>query len=120
MSRLKSRQSLYTDKSGQMAVMAEFLIRGYNVAVPEVDVGEDIFVVKDKDGNLSRIQVKSATARELRNGGFTATFNLPLRQLEAPHIPEMNYILVSADRFSSNRDEARLAEALREAGSLAG
>jgi hypothetical protein len=94
MSRPKSRQSLYTGKSGQMAVMAEFLIRGYNVAVPEVDVGEDIFVVKDKEGELSRIQVKTATAKELKNGGFSATFNLQLEQLETPHTPEMNYVLV--------------------------
>jgi len=27
-----------------MAVMAEFLMRGYNVAIPEVDVGDDILV----------------------------------------------------------------------------
>lgn len=30
-----------------MAVMAEFLVRGYNVAIPEVDIGDDIFVVRD-------------------------------------------------------------------------
>lgn len=35
----------YTGKSGQLAVMAEFLIRGYNVAMPEVDEGDDVFVV---------------------------------------------------------------------------
>ena len=39
-----SRQSLYSGRAGQMAVMAEFLIRGYNVAIPEVDVGDDIFL----------------------------------------------------------------------------
>ena len=30
-----SKQHLYTGKSGQLAVMAEFLSRGYNVAVPQ-------------------------------------------------------------------------------------
>ena len=45
-----------------MAVMAEFLARGYNVAVPEVDRGDDLFVVRDDNGELSRIQVKSASA----------------------------------------------------------
>jgi hypothetical protein len=39
-----SRQHLYTGKSGQLAVMAELVSRGYNVAVPEVDAGDDIFV----------------------------------------------------------------------------
>ncbi len=46
-----------------MAVMAEYLARGYNVAIPEVDIGDDIFVVRDEIGEFSRIQVKSATAR---------------------------------------------------------
>lgn len=36
-----SRRSLYIGRSGQLAVMAEFLYRGYNVAIPEVDVGDD-------------------------------------------------------------------------------
>ena len=30
-------------KAGHLAAMAEFLLRGYNVAMPEVDVGDDIF-----------------------------------------------------------------------------
>lgn len=36
--------NLYVGRAGQMAVMSEFLVRGYNVAIPEVDVGDDIFV----------------------------------------------------------------------------
>jgi hypothetical protein len=59
-----SRQHLYTGKSGQLAVMAELVSRGYNVAVPEVDIGDDIFVVRDRDGQLSRVQVKTANAKE--------------------------------------------------------
>ena len=38
-----------------MAVMSEFLDRGYNVAVPEVDIGDDIFVVHDGSGVYRRI-----------------------------------------------------------------
>jgi hypothetical protein len=34
----------YVGRAGQLAVMAEFLLRGYNVAIPEVDEGDDIFV----------------------------------------------------------------------------
>ena len=37
-----SRRNLYIGKSGQMAVMAEYLARGYNVAIPEVDSGCDL------------------------------------------------------------------------------
>lgn len=63
-----SRRSLYTGRSGQLAVMAEFLFRGYNVAIPEVDVGDDIFVVKDSNGEYARIQVKTAIATKTSNG----------------------------------------------------
>ena len=38
----------YVGKGGHLAVMGEFLLRGYNVAMPEVDVGDDIFVVHDR------------------------------------------------------------------------
>lgn len=54
--------NLYTGRAGQMAVMAEFLIRGYNVAVPEVDIGDDILVVQDQSGEYWRVQVKTAIA----------------------------------------------------------
>ena len=53
-----SRKSLYVGRSGQMAVMAEFLIRGYNVAVPEVDVGHDII--------SDRFSIIGLTGRQLR------------------------------------------------------
>jgi hypothetical protein len=32
----------YIGKSGQLAAMSEFLWRGWNVAMPEVDEGDDI------------------------------------------------------------------------------
>jgi hypothetical protein len=59
---MSKKQNLYVGRAGQMAVMAELLWRGWNVALPEVDVGEDVFVVKDESGELWRVQVKTATA----------------------------------------------------------
>lgn len=56
------RQHLYLGKAGQFAVMAECLMRGFNVAIPEVDIGDDLFVVNDQSGNYRRIQVKTVTA----------------------------------------------------------
>ncbi|MFN9688681.1 MAG: hypothetical protein ACK57X_07415 [Bacteroidota bacterium] len=44
--------------------MSEFLTRGWNVAIPEVDVGDDIFVVQDDNGTLRRVQVKTSTSTE--------------------------------------------------------
>ncbi len=80
--------------------MAELVSRGYNVAVPEVDVGDDIFVVRDRDGQLSRVQVKTANAKEGTEGTVSAMFNVPLRQLETPHVPDMNYVFAIRHRES--------------------
>lgn len=84
------RQNLYTGRSGQHAVMSVFLFRGYNAAIPEVDVGDDIFVVKDADGDLSRIQVKSAVAKgtHTRRGRF----HVPLIQLGRQQTPDLHYV----------------------------
>ena len=86
-----SRRNLYIGKSGQMAVMSEFLARGYNVAIPEVDIGDDIFVVRDENGELSRIQVKAATAKDKKRG-FTAQFSVQSRQLATLLIPDLYYV----------------------------
>ncbi len=61
------------------------------MAVPEVDVGDDIFVVRDSDGNLSRIQVKTGSAKEIRNG-YSVQFSVPLHQLMFPVSPELTYV----------------------------
>ncbi|MCW5682049.1 MAG: hypothetical protein KIS70_12095 [Xanthobacteraceae bacterium] len=47
--------------------MAELAYRGYNVAIPEIDIGDDVFVLNDSTGQLSRIQVKTATGKKLEN-----------------------------------------------------
>ena len=80
----------YVGKAGQLATMSEFLMRGYNVAVPEVDVGDDVFVVHDREGILFRIQVKTATA--VRRGyGHSGVFSVPLDQLREPTQPDLDY-----------------------------
>ncbi len=89
-----SRNTLYIGRSGQMAVMAEFLIRGYNVAIPEVDVGDDIFVVKDSSGEYSRVQVKTALATKTRNG-YSARYSLRFSQLATQSIPETWYVFAN-------------------------
>lgn len=64
----------YVGKAGQFAVMAELAFRGYNVAIPEIDVGDDVFVVNQSTGVLSRIQVKTATAKRLIQKRFDGKF----------------------------------------------
>ena len=51
--------------------MSYFLARRQNVATPEVDVGDDLFVVEDKKGIFYRVQVKTAQAVERQNGYST-------------------------------------------------
>lgn len=61
--------------------MSEFLTRGWNVAIPEVDIGDDIFVVQDDNGTLRRVQVKTSTST-IRQNSFSGKFNVPLPQLK--------------------------------------
>jgi hypothetical protein len=78
-----ARKDLFTGRSGQLAVMAEFLYRELNVAIPEVDIGDDIVVVRDDNDQVTRVQVKTANAAEQKAvGRFTAQFKVSLDQLE--------------------------------------
>jgi hypothetical protein len=95
---MSKMQSLYTGSAGQAAVMSEFLMRGYNVAVPEVDRGDDLFVVEDLSGNFYRIQVKTAVGRTLKKRGYTAQFNIPRLQLELPQTPDLYFVLLTRYR----------------------
>jgi len=76
------RRDLFTGRSGQLAVMAEFLHREMNVAIPEVDVGDDIVVIRDEHDMVTRVQVKTANAAERRQPErFYAQFSVPEAQL---------------------------------------
>lgn len=74
--------------------MAEFLFRGYNVAVPEVDIGDDIFVVNDSDGEYGRVQVKTALATPTTRG-YSARYALRFSQLQSSTVPDTWYVFVS-------------------------
>lgn len=87
------RQSLYLGKAGHFAVMAECLYQGFNVAVPEVDIGDDLFVINDSSGDYRRVQVKTATAKLLKKESrYNAQFRVPLSQLETAFTPDLTYI----------------------------
>lgn len=78
---MKRNYHLYLGKAGHLAVMSEFLIRGWNVAIPEVDIGDDIFVVQDDNGTLRRVQVKTSAATTRQNSQ-SGQFKIPLAQLK--------------------------------------
>jgi hypothetical protein len=98
----RSRRAFF-GRSGHLAVMSEFLHRRINVAIPEVDVGDDVFVVKGSDDTVTRVQVKSATATPQADSYF-ALFNVPLAQLSVPRdTPALVYIFVA--RFQNRWSE---------------
>lgn len=86
----------YVGKAGHLVAMGEFLLRGYNVAMPEVDVGDDVFVVHDRKGTLWRIQVKTAIGKR-RDYGCSGQFAVSWKQVETPKSPDLFYIFVLRD-----------------------
>jgi hypothetical protein len=85
--------NLYLGKAGHLYAMSEFLMRGWNVAIPEVDVGDDIFVVQDVNGLLKRVQVKTATARK-RGNSFSCVFNLSAKNLRNLGDTLVHYVFI--------------------------
>ncbi|MCB9553725.1 MAG: hypothetical protein R3F65_01570 [bacterium] len=79
--------------------MAEFLVRGYNVAIPEVDDGDDVFVVHSDVGELHRVQIKTASPKRrlTTSRGISAQFNVGALQLEKARTPDLNYIFTVRD-----------------------
>lgn len=106
----------YLGKGGQFAVMSHIVVRGYNVAIPEIDVGSDIFVVQDRNSTLWRVQVKTATATINARGSLSAKFALPVAQLRRlPEVDDLIYSLVvfhqGAWRAFINIPRAKLEDA---------
>ncbi len=82
-------ESLYFGKAGELFVMSEFLLNGFNVAVPEVDIGDDIFVIYGVN-TIYPVQVKSANV--VGNvAAFSAQFSLSRTQLLQVRSPELYY-----------------------------
>lgn len=91
----KGNKHAYIGKAGHLYVMSELLLRGWNVAMPEVDTGDDIFVVQDKEYSLRRVQVKTATSKKNRDKSLKSQFSIKRPQLVSPSEPELIYILVT-------------------------
>jgi PD-(D/E)XK endonuclease len=85
--------SLYLGEAGQASATSYFLARGWNVATPKVDVGDDLVVIEDNQGFFVRIQVKTARAIE-RQGSFGVRFKVPLKQLQKQYNPELYYMFM--------------------------
>ncbi|HEY9003280.1 MAG TPA: hypothetical protein VIM89_18130 [Mucilaginibacter sp.] len=86
----------YLGKAGHLAVMSEFLMRGWNVAIPEVDIGDDIFVVQDDNSTLRKVQVKTSMAKSTKKG-FSAQFSLSLKNLKNISNIPVHYLFIVRD-----------------------
>ena len=60
---MSKKFNLFLGEAGLAFVKSEFLARGWNTAVPDVDIGDDMFVVENYMGNFYRVQVKTAKAK---------------------------------------------------------
>jgi hypothetical protein len=67
--------------AGHYAAMSEFLYRGYNVAVPAVDIGDDVYVVEDQLGTMWRLQVKTSDRRVDPADRIRTSYRLSRQQL---------------------------------------
>jgi len=90
---VKKNYHLYLGKAGHLTVMSEFLTRGWNVATPEVDIGDDIFVVQDDDGTLRRVQVKTSTSTPGQKS-YRGQFNVPIKQLRNISNVPVHYVFI--------------------------
>ena len=79
--------------------MSELLLRGWNVAVPVVDVGDDVLLIDDRDKTTWRVQVKTSASvpgkpKEGAPPSLSAGFNLSRNQLRSLHEIELFYVFV--------------------------
>ncbi len=90
-----NRKFIYTSKAAHLLVMSELLCRGWNVSIPEVDVGDDIFVVKDKTRDFIPVQVKYSVCNHNGKGRYSTQFEIPIKQIEEAKTPDLRYIFVT-------------------------
>jgi len=94
--RTLSHKSRYFGMAGHYAVMSEFLLRGYNVTIPSIDVGDDVVVIDDKHGTFWRVQVKTGEPRRATSdaGQKRVHYNLSRKQLTEAKSSELWFIFV--------------------------
>jgi len=82
-------------RAGQFVAMAELLARGWNVAVPEVDVGDDVFTAHDDGSQLIRLQIKTSRTVIAEDGSLRAQFTLWREQLFIDEEVRLFYVFVT-------------------------
>ena len=80
--------------------MSEFSLRGYNVAIPQIDEGDDVFVVNNTSGAMWRIQVKTARPRSQKKSS-SYQFHVKASSISTPLTPDLHFtfLLRHQDRW---------------------
>lgn len=91
---LERKRRLIVGRAGELAVMSELLWRGWTPARPEIDIGDDVFIIDDEIGTFWRVQVKTATASSKGVDDRRAQFGLRLDQLQTAPTPDLFYAFV--------------------------
>ncbi len=91
----------YTGKAGHLAVMGELALRGYNVAMPEIDIGDDLFVVNDTTGAMWRVQVKTSLVRRHQKTSTQYSFRVKASAISKCATPDLHFVFVmrASDRW---------------------
>jgi hypothetical protein len=77
--------------------MAELCRRGDNVSIPEIDIGDDIFVLDNEKGSSWRIQVKTASGVKQKKGNrFRCQFNIDAKHVSNQAGGGTHYVLVGS------------------------
>ncbi|NJK33388.1 MAG: hypothetical protein HC927_13855 [Deltaproteobacteria bacterium] len=90
MTEKKIHKKTHFGRAGEFFAMSEVLLRGWNVAVPVVDVGDDVLIIDDNDKTTLRVQVKSSRV----NKDDKVQFTLSRKQLRSDHPVELVYMLM--------------------------
>lgn len=94
--RQRGTGDIFTGRAAQLAVMSELLRLSCNAAIPEVDLGTDVFAFKENREEVVRIQVKACTTPYIYadGSGYSAKFALPMKQFRRlDDRPPLYYVL---------------------------
>jgi hypothetical protein len=83
----------HTGSAGQLALMAEFAYRGYNVSIPEIDLGDDAWVMNHQNGHAWRFQVKTSRPKAQKKSA-RFQFNIRASQINTPLQPDVVFAFV--------------------------
>lgn len=99
----ENNKNTHFGRAGEYYAMSQLLLRGWNVSVPVVDLGDDVLIIDDRDKVTHRLQIKSANATFVADA--TAVGTSDANRNKQPRIPIGRRL--SAD-FTLSRKQLRV------------